>query len=356
MNKRLSSKISLFAGLLLVMMLVLTLVNNENPIGYSKNALFRKNKPEKVLELSGPLAWAGGNSYYNYYKGNIKKIQLNGNAIWEMTVDGELLWMGPEGIILKTGSTLYMLDEMGEPVFEKSDFLNDPRVLCVNNEYILLSGKINANEYAVLLSLSGDIMWQLLIDGSVISGNVDGKGVYSILNIIDKKAESNISLIGSKGQIIWDKTYKDIVFQTRIVASGIGFIREDKTNFTDFQGKILWEHPFEGQVIRGDIGYDGYISVVVRESAGHLSQDSRPKIIMFSSQGEEVCTYTLERDPKFVKKSDNYLYIVDDYGIMVLSQEGLMVTNIELNGVKELVLVEPGGIIAIQENKSTLLK
>ena len=95
MNKRLSSKISLFAGLLLVMMLVLTLVNNENPIGYSKNALFRKNKPEKVLELSGPLAWAGGNSYYNYYKGNIKKIQLNGNAIWEMTVDGKLLWMGP---------------------------------------------------------------------------------------------------------------------------------------------------------------------------------------------------------------------------------------------------------------------
>ena len=42
--------------------------------------------------------------------------------------------------------------------FLKSPIFNDPRVLCVNNEYILLSGKINANEYAVLLSLSGDIM------------------------------------------------------------------------------------------------------------------------------------------------------------------------------------------------------
>lgn len=57
MGRRFSSKTSFFPGLLLVLILALTLVINTNPIGFSKNALFRVKTPEIILEMR--VVWPG---------------------------------------------------------------------------------------------------------------------------------------------------------------------------------------------------------------------------------------------------------------------------------------------------------
>ena len=132
---------SFFCGVLLILFLVLALVSNTNPIGFSKNALSRRERPGKILEYQGRLAWAGGNNYYNYNRGNLTKLQSTGNVLWKIVLDGDLLWMGPEGVVNKWGNSLYLFDETGKPIFEKSDFFEHVRVLCFQQNYLLLSVK-----------------------------------------------------------------------------------------------------------------------------------------------------------------------------------------------------------------------
>ncbi|HHV17292.1 MAG TPA: hypothetical protein GXZ27_00285 [Thermoanaerobacterales bacterium] len=355
MSRRLSPKTSFLSGLILVLMLALTLVNNTNPIGFSKNALFRVKTPEIILEAPGRLAWAGEDTYYNYSKGNLKKIQQSGRAIWNDTPEGQLLWMGPEGVIISQGNTICMLDGNGELNFEKADFFEKPRILCVQKQYLLLTGRNQGYEFAVLLNESGDVVWQLPFKGSLISGSVHSKGIYTALNLVDEKVVSRMVVVGSTGEILWNETPSTLVYQVKVVDEGIGAIVSDRAFLMDYKGRLLWEYPFEGHVIRGDIGDDGFITVVVTEKIGQLSQYPRPKVIMLSSHGNLVCSYSLDNLPNLVNKSKDFIYIVDDYGVMVLSQEGLLVSSIKLKGIKELVPAESNHIIALQEDKSSLL-
>jgi hypothetical protein len=220
---------------------------------------------------------------------------------------------------------------------------------------LLLSGKIQGTEYGVLLNELGDVVWQVPLNGSLISGSIHPKGIYAALNLIDDKAVSKMIVVGSTGIISWNDAPSTIVYQVKVVDEGIGAIVADRAFLMDHEGKTLWEYPFEGQVLRGDIGDDGFITVVVMEKIGHLSQDAHPKVIMLSPHGNIVCSYSLDNSPNLVNKSKDFIYIVDDYGVMVLSQEGLLVSNIKLKGIKELALAESNHIIAVQEDKSSLL-
>ena len=229
---------SFFCGVLLILFLVLALVSNTNPIGFSKNALSRREKPEKIMECQGRLAWAGGNNYYNYNRGNLTKLQSTGNVLWKIVLDGDLLWMGPEGVVNKWGNSLYMYGETVDPVIEKSDFFEQIRVLCFKQNYLLLSGKNQGLEYAVLMNDLGGIMWQVPIGGTIISGSAHPKGTYVVLNIIDENAISKIVLIGPTGEVLWQETPSNIVFQVKIVKEGIITIAADRVFAIDF-GKAL---------------------------------------------------------------------------------------------------------------------
>lgn len=356
MSRRFLSKVSLFSGLLLVLVLVIALINGSNPIGFSKNALFRAKAPETILEVPGELAWAGGDTYYNYDKGNLKKIRQNGEVIWDTVLKDKLLWMGPEGLVYSKDDTFFVLDTNGEPVYEKSNFLNDPRILCVQKQYLLLSGKSEDVEYAMLLNKSGDIVWQVPLHGSIISGSIHPKGIYAALNIIDDKATFRIAIVNFIGEILWEETFSDSVYQVKTVDGGIGAILADKALLADTKGRHLWEYCFKGQVLRGDIGDDGFITAVIKEVASYLSQEVHLKIMTLTPNGNIVCSYSLDDTPNFVRKSDDFLYLVDDYGIMILSKEGLLVSNIVLRNVTKLVPAEPNHIIAVQHNKSSLIQ
>lgn len=347
---------SIFCGLLLLVILAVTLILNTNPIGFSKNALFQTKSPNPILKVEGKLSWAGDDSYYNYHSGNLKKILSNGKAVWDLKLHENLLWMGPEGIVVMRDKLLTLLDSDGTEVFQTSDLPDKIRILCFQDKYLLLSGKLQSEEYGILLSDSGNIMWQLPFTGSIISGSVHPKGIYTALNIIDDKAMSRLVVIGSEGEILLDNTYSEPLYHVEAISQGIGVIAGDRAYLMDYDGKVLWEHKFKGQILRGDMGSDGFTIVVVEENMGNLSKDMYLQLIMISGIGKQVCSYSLDTRANLVEKYGDFIYIVDDYGVMVLSQEGLLVSNIKQKGIKELQVTDKNRIIAIQENESLLFE
>ena len=78
--------------------------------------------------------------------------------------------------------------------------------------------------------------------------------------------------------------------------------------------------------------------------------------MMLSSKGKLIWSYSLNRAVNIVKKSEDFVYVADDFGILILSREGLLVSKVDLKGVNELVLAEPESIIAVQSGSSCLFK
>ncbi|NLZ51762.1 MAG: hypothetical protein GX892_01210 [Thermoanaerobacteraceae bacterium] len=356
MNRQFALRPSILCGLLLLVILAVTSALNTSPIGFSKNALFQTKTPKIILKVKGNLAWAGDNSYYNYYNGNLKKVRQSGEVIWDTELKGQLIWMGPEGILTLQDNLLLMLDSNGKELFQKSDLPDKLGILCIQNKYMLLSGKLYETDYAILLSDSGSTIWQLPLEGSIISGSVHPKGIYAALNIIDDNAKSRLVVIGPTGEILSDSIYSVPIFQVKAVSEGIGVIAGDKVFLMNNDGRLLWEYKFEGQVLRGDVGSDGFITVVVEEDIGNLSRDVYPVLIMLSRHGKHVCSYSLDTRANLVDKYGDFIYIVDDHGILVLSQEGLLVSNIKQKGIKELIVTDKNHIIAIQEDESVLFE
>lgn len=347
---------SIFCGLLLLITLSITLALNTHPIGFSKNALFQTKTPHILLEVKGNLAWAGEDTYYNYYNSNLKKIRQNGKVMWDTKLKGQLVWMGPEGVITLQDNLLLMLDSDGKEIFQKPDLPDRLKALCVQNKYLLLSGKLYGADYGILLSDSGDTVWQLPLDGSIISGSVHPKGIYAAFNIIDDNAKSRLVVIGPTGEVLIDNSYETHIYQINAVSEGIGIIVDNRAFLIDYNGRLLWEYKFSGQVLRGDISNEGFITVVVEENIGTLSQDVHPILIMLSNHGKHVCSYSLDTRANLVDKHGDFIYVVDDYSIMVLSQEGLLVSNIRQKGIKELIFTDKNYIIAIQEDNSVLFE
>lgn len=347
---------SILCGILLLLVLAVTFVLNDNPIGFSKNALFQTKTPDPILQVQGKLAWAGGDFYYNYHKGNLKKISQRGKVLWDLKLNGKLLWMGPEGIIVQEDNLLSFLDDGGHEMFQKSDLSDVIRILCVRDKYLLLSGQFHGKDHGILLTDSGNTMWQLPLEGSIISGSVHPKGLYGVFNIIDENVKSKLVVIGATGQILIDNTYSEPLYQVEATPEGIGLIAGDRAIFMDYKGQLLWEHKFNGEVLRGDIGSDGFTTVVVKEKMGNLSQDVHYELIMLSRSGKKVCSYSLDTDVNLVDKYGDFIYIVDNYGIMILSREGLLVSSIRQKGIKELEVTDKNYIIAVFEDKSALFE
>jgi hypothetical protein len=356
MNTRSALRPSILCGLLLLVVLAITLVINTNPIGFSKNVLFQTQLPKIILKVQGELAWAGDHDYYNYYNGNLKKIRKSGKVLWDTKLKGELAWMGPEGVITLQDNFLLMLDSNGNEIFRKPDLPDRLKILCVQDKYLLLSGKLYDKDYGILLSDSGSTIWQLPLEGNIISGSVHNKGVYAAFNIINDNAKSRLVVTGPTGEILIDNTYQAPLYQIKAVSDGIGVIAGDRVYLMDYDGQLMWEYEFLGQVLRGDIGNDGSIAVIVEENTGNLSHNVHYILIMLSGQGKHVCSYSLDTRANSVEKYGDYIYIVDDDGIMVLSQEGLLVSNIKQKGIKKLTVTDKNYIIAHQEDNSVLLE
>jgi len=356
MRGRSALRPSVFCGLLLLVLLAITLVNNANPIGFSKNALFQAKLPETVLEVQGDLVWAGDQSYYNYHDGSLKRINRSGKVLWEVNLEGNLLWKGPEGVLVAQDNSLIMLDGSGAEIFRKVNMPDDLRVLWVQDKYLLLSGMLQGADYGILLYGSGSTVWQLPFEGNIISGSLHPKALFAVFNIIGYDARSRLQVVGPTGETVWEGTFQEPIYKIKAVEEGICAIAGDRACLLDYDGRPKWEHEFSGQVLRGDIGDDGSFAAVIKDHAGNLSQNIQHILIMLSSQGKEICSYSLDAPVNIVYKDRDHVYLVDDDGIMVLSQEGLLISNIKQKGIKQLTVADKNYIIANHETFSLLLE
>lgn len=344
-------------GIALLLIIGFLLLDDNTPIALSKNVLFKVRRPEQFLELPGKVTWAEDGAFYNLHKGILRKLDIGKETLWERPLaEDELLWMGPSGILTASGNTVKMWDKDNNVVFEKADFLDDIRVLSVEKNYWLLSGKISGKDHVILINTAGTVLWYTPISGKLISANVHSSGVYVVLNLIDEKLSGNIVLIGSGGAVLWEKEYPVILFQVKVLKSGIVAIAEDRVFLIDYEGKPVWEYAFSGPVIRGDIGDDGYTVALVRESTGKLNAKDELKILMLSREGKDMWTYGLDSDVDQVKKGKDFVYIVDGTGILVLSREGLLTSKVDFKGVRCIEEIPSGDVIAVGENESSLIK
>ena len=81
-----------------VLVLVIALINGSNPIGFSKMHCSGRKHLKQYLKCR-ELAWAGGDTYYNYDKGNLKKIRQNGSYLG-YCIKGQTSLDGARGISL----------------------------------------------------------------------------------------------------------------------------------------------------------------------------------------------------------------------------------------------------------------
>jgi len=347
---------SIFCGLLLLVVVIITLFINANSIGIFKNTLFHSMVPKAILKVQGNLVWAGGNFYYHRISDNLQKIDDSGKVVWEKKIKGQLLWLGLEGVILVEDNSLLMLDGVGKEVFQKADLPENIRVLCVKNDYLLLSGKLNDVEHGILLYGSGSTVWQLPIEGEIISGSLHPKGVYAVFHVIGDNAESKLIVIGPRGEYLVDSIFEVPLYQVKAVPHGICVMTGNKACLIGYDGELMWEYQLSGQVVRGDIGEDGYFAAVLEDDERILSQDVLHILIILSDEGQHICSYSLDAPATIVHNYQGHVYIVDNYGITVLSQEGLLLSYIKQKGIKQLTITDKNNIIANQEASSILLE
>jgi len=352
-----SLRVSLLCGIAILLILGFLLLDNNTPIVLSKNALFRVNKPEEVMRLSGQLTHAGGDTFYHYHKGILYSLNSAEEILWKKRLNGEtLLWMGPEGILTAYKNTLKLWDSDDNLSFERNDLLQDMRVLSVRGDYWLISGKLDGKEHVALINSGGSILWYTPLTEGLISADVTSSAIYAAINLINDKLSGKLVLINSAGSYLWEKSYPTMLLQVKLLDFGVAVIAEDKVFAVDYEGNALWEYAYKGPILRGDIGDDGYTAVVVKESSGNLNVKEDFKIIMISREGKNLWTFSLESRGEQVRRGKEVVYIVDESGILVLSREGLLISKLALKGVRDIEETPFGDLIAVGEKVSSLIK
>lgn len=345
-----------FSGILLVLVIALMVVTESNPIGLSKNALTRAQKVEEIMNLPGQMARADQGNFLNFDRGILKKVTTSKKVLWQEDLsEKQLLWMGPEGIVVAEAKDIELLDLSGQPIFLKKDFLENPRVLDFQGDFLLLSGNLRQREYAALLNKKGTVIWLLPWEQHIISGCTSENGIYSTLNLIDEKLAGISKLVNSTGSVLWEIKRPVMIFISKVLPDGVELVAEDRIFKVDFDGRTVFEQTFSEPIFRADIGHDGYIAAIVRKKEGKLNPQEHPEIFMLNPEGKILWSYVLDEDPLGVKKADECIYIVYDNKILVLSKEGLLMASVNIEKIKGIDTVDSSQIIINSGEQSHLI-
>lgn len=356
MNRKIPVNSMMFSGILLVLVIILMIVADSNPIGLSKNALSKTQKTREILRLSGKTACTGGDGFFNFDRGVMKRVDSSGRVVWQKSMEGkELLWMGPGGFAAAGGSILEMWNAAGELEFQKDNFLGSPAVLSFEGDYILFSGKLQGREYAALVNTKGVVLWQIPLEGRIISGQTSKSGSYTVVNLMAENLSGKMVFINSEGTIMWQIERPVMMLLSGFVPDGAEAVAEDRVFKVDFEGHVTREHIFEDPIFRGDLGQDGYAVVAVNQREAKLTSEQQPKIIMLDPDCRVKWSYVLERQPLNIKKYGELVYIVYNDEIMVLSREGLLTYSIKSENVNGIDVVDASRIIINHDDGSSLL-
>ncbi|MGI6486417.1 MAG: hypothetical protein ACOX15_08990 [Tepidanaerobacteraceae bacterium] len=335
-------------GVFLLLLIVYLLVTKTYPIDFSQNALSKVQNPVFESEIIGDMSWDGGDGLYLLDSTEeIQSVDFSGNVLWRKNLDGRhLVWMGPGGFLTYRENRMELWDRDGNLLLEKSKFIETPQVLSAEGDFLLISGKIEQKDCTALLSKDGSVIWILAWDGRVVSGSNMGSGMYTVLNLIEEDVTGRMVLIDSLGQVALEKKYPDLVLCCKVVNQGITAITEENVFTIDFFGNEKWSLSLEQKdIYRADIGKSGCIALVVTHKASALSDKDRFEILMLSPEGQTLWSYILEDSPRFVTIEGDFVYIIDDNGMTVLSKQGLLQCNVRQKGISRIEVIDSKRLI-----------
>jgi outer membrane protein assembly factor BamB len=347
----------ILSGILLLLILGVMIVTDANPIGLSKNAMSKLVKPDMLFEAPGSLAAADNGYMFHHDKQILRKIDIEGNTLWEKEfTEEQIIWKGLGGFVTINADSMNLWDCSGQLLFQQQGLLEDIRVLDFKGDYILISGKLQATPYTALLNTKGTVIWIIPAEGTVISGQVDSKGLLTLLNLIDQNVNGKIRCIDSKGQTIWDKSYDDLILVTGLVEGKVAAVSQSSVFLADRKGHELWQYPIESALCAADISEQGCIALALRERRGTLNQQSHPKLSMLSSKGELLWSYSLSHEPDKINIGKDAIYVSDRNQILIFSLDGLLMSSLKIAGEKQLQIVEPHFMILNCGHKASVYK
>jgi len=355
-NKK-TDVILILSGILLLLILSVMIITSANPIGLSKNAMSRFVKPKIVLELPGQMSSAGNGYLFHLDKQALRKIDLEGNTLWERKVgSSQVVWMGPGAFITLDANGMTFWDDNGQQVFSKQGTLKDIRILDVSDDFILVSGKSEQKEHVALMNNKGVVLWIIPAGGTVISGSVNPSGLFAAINLVDSKVCGHIQYIDSQGQKVWEKSYEDLILALELAEDQICAVTEEQVFMLDRDGHEIWKYGFEGELSSVCISRAGNTALSMKVQKGSLSHQEQPKLLMISSEGELLWSYALKNAPEDIYIGQNTVFIADENEITAFSQDGLLMSSFNLSGKKQLQILNSSQIILNQGQKASVLQ
>ena len=64
----------------------------------------------------------------------------------------------------------------------------------------------------------------------------------------------------------------------------------------------------------------------------------------------------LDEKPEDIQRIEDFIYILDESGILILTRQGLLKSKINIKGIKQFKVVDSSHIIVFQNKKSCLLE
>lgn len=355
-----------FGGVLIILILICFLVADG---GFTGMGINNAGEIQSIFEVRGDLLWDNGNSFYNLYKGILKKLDNTGKALWERNIEGmNLLWADPEGVLLSQKDELILWNPLGIEEYVIKGFSEDVKVLDQSDGGYLLTEGPGGGECVSLLR-KGEILWHFNIKerrllsetfvgkaGKIICGSITDTGDFAAVALLDEGAGGELHLMDSSGEILSCMRESAMLYLIKAFDDGVVAVAEDRVFKADYSGTILWEHPFESMLCRADIGPTGNIAAVLKQTSGSLYLSASPKLLMLSREGEPEWFYGLDRVPSHIKIGEEGVYMSDDSQILVISPKGLMSSRVPGKGFYAVTPGYEGCIVANQGGTNKLIR
>lgn len=338
-----------------MLIMVCSLVMDDTSIAMSRNALSETKEFDVLMEVSGALLWDKNQGFYHLLPDRLNKLDSRGEILWERELrDRKAIYAGADGVLLSRGEDLLQWDPLGVEEHSIIGFMEEPRVLDSAGGYHLLAGQAQGSETASAIH-RGKIMWYYRPKRDIIiSGSIAPGGDYSVLILIDEKAQSKLVLIDAQGEVVYERE-DTLLLLARALEDGVVVISEDKAFRMDYRGNLLWEHSWDATLCRAHVNFEGYSAVILKKIQGNLYSHTETILSMLTPEGQWEWSYSLEQEPTVVKMDGEHVYLLDKSGLLILTRHGMLTSRIRGWGWDDMSVMDRERFILTQGGKSWVI-
>lgn len=311
--------------------------------------------PEIKLELAGDLVPID-EKFFFHIKNDIKKIDNEENIVWKKDLNGfEVIGSKGKLLLLYRDGILKIIDDMGNEVLKKHDFLYKPVIKSTSEEVFLLTGEKNKRKFLTLIDGAGNIRLNKEIENPIILASTDAKGNYIVAGVLKDGISGEIVFLDSSGRELWKKK-SEIPFLIKIINKNIIAVYSRAVCKLDFRGNLIWKKVFKNPVLKASIGNKGDIALVVEDTTSNFSRQVMPKLIALNSRGKIILSCFLQKEPYNIKVSENKLLAFYSNCIEIYPKGEDKCIVLSVRGKKDLKEVTSSYMVVKQGNRSIIIK